>query len=125
MNVKIMGADQSVTNVSGNNFVATLQASTTRSRLYKLNLAPLAGMAADAFAWIFDTASGSASSAAPVAVVYVPAGVSNTWDAGEGGALFKNGIYISLSTVSPTDATTTVTGSGSNKVIIKADLRVL
>ena len=124
MNVKIMGADQSVTNVSGANYVATLQATAARGRLYKLTLSPLAGMAVDVYAWIFDLAAGSAASAAPVAVRYVPAAAGGTWDFGPDGSLFQNGIYVALSTVRPTDATTTVTDSGSNKMIIKADVRV-
>lgn len=123
-NVKIMGADQSVTNKSGNNYIATAQASASRSRLYKITFSPLAGMTADVYAWIFDTASGSASSAAPVAVRLIPAGLGDTWDFGPDGSLFLNGIYISLSTVAPTDATTTVTASGSNKMLVKADIRI-
>lgn len=123
MNVRIMGADTSTTNKSGNNYVATVQVTTSRSRLFKLTLSPLAGMSADAYAWVFDTASGSSSSAAPVAVRYIPAGVCDTLDFGPDGSLFLNGIYVALSTVAPTDATTTVTSSGSNKVVVKADTR--
>lgn len=124
MNVKIMGADQSTTNKSGNNYIATLQASAARSRLYKLTISPLSGMAVDVYVWAFDLAAGSGSSAAPVAVRLVPAGSADTWDFGPDGSLFQNGIYFACSTVAPTDATTTPTTSGSNKVILKADLRV-
>lgn len=124
MNVKIMGADQSVTNLSGSNWIGSVQASANRSRLYKVSFSPLDGMAVDVYAWIFDLAAGSSGSAAPVAVRYIPAGVADTWDFGPDGSLFQNGIYIALSTVAPTDGTTTVTTSGSNKLIIKADIRV-
>lgn len=124
MNVKVMGADYSATNVSGNDYASTLQASTDRSRLYKVSFGPLAGMSADVYAWIFDTAAGDSSSAAPVMVRYIPAGVADTWDFGPDGSLFRNGIFIALSTVAPTNAATTVTDAGSNKVIIKADIRV-
>jgi len=125
MNVKTMGADQTATNKSGNNWVAVMQATSTRSRLYKLSISPLAGMAADVYVWIFNVAAGAAAtSAAPVCVRLVSAGVCDSWDFGPDGSLFENGIFVALSTVLPTDATTTVTGSGNNKVILKADLRV-
>ena len=124
MNVKIMGADQTAINISGSNYISSLQASTRRSRLYKLSISPLAGMAADVYVWIFDLAAGGASSAAPVAVRYVGSGVADTWDFNSDGSLFHNGIFIATSTVLPTNATTTVTDSGSNKVIIKADIRI-
>jgi hypothetical protein len=125
MNVKIMGADQSVTNVSGNNYTATLQASAVKCKLFKLTISPLAGMAADVYVWAFDLAAGAASSAAPVSFRLAPTGYVDTWDLGEGGALFTNGLYLACSTVAPTDATTTVTDSGANKVILKADIRKL
>ena len=124
MNVKTMGADQTATNKSGNNWVAVMQATSTRSRLYKLSISPLSGMAADVWVWAFDLAAGGAASAAPVAMRFVPAGLPDSWDFGPDGSLFQNGIYFSTSTVAPTDATTTVTGSGTNKVVLKADVRV-
>ena len=123
MNVKIMGADQSVKNKTGDNYVSTVQVSTKQSRLYKVTFSPLAGMAADVYVWVFNTAAGSASSANPDCVRYIPFGASDTWDLGEGGKLFTAGIYIALSTVPPTLATTTVTDSGINKLIISADIR--
>ena len=123
MNVKIMGADQSVTNKSDNNFISTVQCPAQRSRLYKLSISPLAG-AVDVYVWVFDLAAGDANSVAPVGVRYVPAGVADTWDFASDGSLFQNGIFIALSTVPPTDATTKVTDAGSNKVILKADIRV-
>lgn len=124
MNVKLMGADASATNISGTDYIATVQASAARSRLYKVSFGPLAGMAADVYAWIFDLAAGAGSSAAPKMVRYIPAGYADTWDFGPDGSLFQNGIYIALSTVAPTDASTTVTTAGSNKLIVKADIRV-
>jgi hypothetical protein len=125
MNVKIMGADQSITNVSGNNYVATLQVATQRTRLYKLTFSPLSGMAAAVYAWVFNTASGSGSSAAPVAVVPIAIGAIAILEFSADASLFTSGVYVALSTVLPTDATTTVTTSGSNKMIIKADYRTL
>ena len=122
MNVKNMGSDQSATNLSGGNYAATLQVTTKRSRLYKLTLSPLSGMAAAVFAWIFDTASGSGSSAGPVAVLPLAIGAGGVLDFPDG-AEFTSGIYVALSTVAPTDGTTTVTTSGANKMIIKADFR--
>lgn len=123
MNVKIMGGDESVTNVSGSNYLATLQVTTKRSRLYKVTFSPLSGMAAAVFAWVFNTAAGSGASAGPVAVFPLAIGAGGIWEFSADGSLFTQGIYIALSTVAPTDATTTVTTSGSNKMIIKADFR--
>lgn len=123
MNVKNMGSDQSKTNKSGNDYVAMLQVSTQRSRLYKLTFSPLAGMAATVFAWVFDLAAGDADSVAPVAVIPMAAAAGGVLDIPDG-AEFTNGIFVSLSTVRPTDATTKVTASGANKMIIKADYRV-
>ena len=121
-----MGGDQSVTNKSGNNYTDALQASTQRSRLYKLSLGPLAGgSSTDVYAWVFDLAAGSASaSAAPVMVLYNPSGVGNTWDFPGDGSLFQNGIFVVLSKVAPTDATTTPTAAGNNQAIVKLDIRV-
>ncbi len=118
-----MGADMSRTNISGNDYVSTVQCPAQRSRLYKLSISPLAG-AVDVYVWVFDLAAGVAGSVAPVGVRYVPAGVADTWDFDSDGSLFQNGIFIALSTVPPTDATTVVTDAGSNKVILKADIRV-
>jgi len=120
-NVKIMGADQAVDNVSGNDYVSTLQVAQQRSRVFKMTFSPLAGMAADVYVWIFDSAT--AATTKPKVVRYVPAGVADTWDPGAGGALFTNGIYVALSTVPPTDGTTVVTGPGNNKIIVRADVR--
>lgn len=122
--IRISGADVSVTNVSGNNYISTLQATTAPSLLYKISISPLSGMAADVYVWVFNTAAGSASSAAPVGVRLVAAGVADTWDFASDGSLFTAGIYFAVSTVAPTDTTTTVTDAGSNKVILKADVRV-
>ena len=124
MNVKIMGADQSVTNRSGNDYITNLQVTTARSRLYKLTFSPLAGMAADVYVWIFDNATGVL--VAPVAVRLVPAGVADTWDFGPDGSLFQSGILVRAASAAPTDATTDATGigAGSNKIIMKADIRI-
>lgn len=123
MNVKIMGADQSVTNLSGTDWLPAVQATTKRSRLYKVTFSPLAGMAADLYAWIFDADAGTAATLGPVAVRYIPAGVADTWDFSADGSLFQRGIYLSLSTVPPTIGSTAMTVAANNKLIIKADVR--
>lgn len=122
--IKIAGADVTVTNKSGNNYVDALQVLAAPGRLYKLSVSVLAG-AVDVYAWIYDLAAGATTSAAPVAVWYNPAGVSSSWEFGPDGGVFQNGIYVVLSTAAPTDATTTpaATLAGNNKVILKADAR--
>ena len=125
MNVKIMGADSSATSKSGNNWLDVLQVSSLPAKLHKLTVSPLAGMAADVYVWIFDLAAGSGASAAPVIVRFVPAGLADSWDFGPDGSIFRAGIYLALSSVAPTDATTTTSASGNNKVILKADYRPL
>jgi len=124
MNATILGADTGVTNQTGNNYGATLQATAARSRLYQVTCSPLAGMDADLYLWVFNTASGSAASAAPVAVRPLAQGKGDTWEFGADGALFTAGIYFALGTAAPTDATTTVTSAGNNKCIIQAEVRV-
>lgn len=120
--MKIAGADVTVTNKSGNNYVDSLQVLAAPGRLYKLSLSVLAG-AVDVYAWVYDLAAGTTASAAPVAVWFNPAGVSSSWDFGPDGGVFQNGIYVVLSTVAPTDATTAPTLTGNNKNILKADVR--
>lgn len=121
-NVKIMGADQSVTNNNGSAWLDVKQVSTQRSRLYKLSYTVIG--ATDLYLWVFDTASGSGSSAGPVMTRYCPAGLSDTWDFYSSGSLFQNGIYVAASTAAPASPATTPTAAGNNKVIIKLDIRV-
>jgi hypothetical protein len=124
MNVKIAGADQSITNLNTakTHWQDTLQVAAKASRLFKASFSPLAG-AVDIWVWVFDLAAGSASSAAPVAVRLVPAGYADTWDFGPDGSLFTNGIYLALSTTAPTDPTTTPAAAGNDKLLVKVDFR--
>jgi hypothetical protein len=121
----IAGADVPVKNKTGNNYVDAVQISAVPAKLHKLTLSPLSGMAVDVYAWIYDLAAGTTASADPDIVRLIPAGLADTWDFGPDGSPFLNGIYVVLSTVRPTDATTTpaATLAGNNKVLIKADIR--
>src|SRR5262245_22515948 len=104
MNVKIMGADDSVTNVSNDHYTANVQVFTGRGHLYKLTFSPTA-TSVDTWAWIFDRASASVMTN-PVAVRFIPAGYADTWDFGPDGSLFKLGLGVRLATAPPTDPTT-------------------
>jgi hypothetical protein len=121
MNVKIMGADQSVSNSDGLDWKPAKQASTSRSRLYKLSVTALT---ADVWVWIFDTAAGSGSSANPVMARFCPAGLSDSWDFGPDGSLYEKGIYLALASNKPVDGTTTPTAVGDDTAILKAEIRV-
>ena len=123
----VRGAETYDDNYNGSNYVAAWQFTTGRSELHKLTISPLSGMAADVYAWIFDTASGSSSSTQPTAVRLIPAGLADSWDMGNGGLRFNNGIYVSCCVGAPVDDSSTPTAigaSGLNKVIVRADYRV-
>lgn len=118
---KILGADNYATNVSGNNYIPTLQVTTgKRSKLYKVVVSNIG--ATDLYLWVFDTTTGSASSAGPRMVCLAPAGVCTTLDLTTGSP-FGSGIYLALSTTAPTDATTTPTNASNNAAIISASYR--
>lgn len=121
----LAGADVPVKNKTGNNYVDSVQLSDRATKLHKITFSPLAGMAADLYAWIYDLAAGTTASADPALVRFIPAGLADTWDFGPDGSPFLNGVYVVLSTARPTDATTTpaATLAGNNKLLIKADLR--
>lgn len=125
MTIKIGGADTYATNKSGNNYVDSLQVTAAKAQLHLVSFSPLAGMAADVYAWIYDLAAGTTSSAAPVAVRFIPAGLADGVVYNGAGDVYVNGIYIVLSSVAPTDGTTTpaATLSGNNKVLIKCSYR--
>lgn len=119
---RVSGADRSATNVSGSNYVASLQVATGKCRVHKISVSMLA--ASDRVLWVFDTAAGSSSSAAPVAIIRAPASLDATRDWGLDGSVFGSGCYVVLATAAPTDATTTPTAAASNAAIIKVDYRV-
>lgn len=120
-NVKIMGADQSPNNISAGHYVSTLQATTKRSRLYKVSYTNLSG--ADIYLWVFDLAAGTIASVAPVMVRRCPATDADTWDFYSGGSIFQNGIFIAVSTTAPTDATTAPADAGNDAAIVRAEVR--
>lgn len=115
----INGSDSMATNyVSGSGaWEGNTQVCANASRLYDVAVSPLAGMAANAFIWIFDAAAGSTASVAPKLVLKVLNGANATFSF-PGGIPFSNGIYMALSSAAPTDNTTTATDPGDNKVII-------
>lgn len=126
---KILGADLSAQNITGNNYVPSLQVSYggstgTRAKLYKVVVSNLT--AADVYLWIFDLAAGNAgTSAAPRVVELCPggAGLCTTLDL-SGGKPFGNGIFLVLSTTAPADATTTPTAVANNAAILDVDYRL-
>lgn len=121
-NVKIMGADQSVSNNNGTNWKDTKQVSAFRCRLFNLSCYNISAVAQ--FIWIWDLAAGTGASAAPLLVRKILATTHDDWRLPEG-ALYFNGLYIAVSTAAPTVITSTPTASGNDTVILKADLRIL
>ena len=120
--IAIQGADVYATNVSGSNYASTKQVSTgQRSKLHKIVVSTIG--ASDVYLWVFDTAAGSSSSAAPRMVCLCPAGVCTTLDLPTGKP-FTAGIYVALSTAAPANATSTPTDAGNNAAIIDVDYRL-
>jgi hypothetical protein len=121
--IAIQGADDYAINKTGNNYVSSVQVTTgQRSKLHKTIISNLTD-ATDLYLWIFDLAAGTAASVAPRVVELCPAGICTTLDLSTG-KVFKNGIYLILSTTKPADANTAPTDAGNNKGIIDADFRL-
>ena len=121
--VRIQGADATVTNTSGANFVPSLQVTTAPSFLNKL-VVFVAPAAVDMYIWIFDTAAGAAGTADPVVILTCPAGFTTTLDFGDYGKLFTSGIYLGAATDAPADATDTRTAAANNEVRMAVDYKV-
>jgi len=121
MIVEIQGADQNATNNNGTHWKSAVQVSAKSCHLYKLSLSALTQT--DVYIWFFDLAAGSSLSAAPVMVRYCPGGSADTWDF-VGGSLFTNGLYIALSSALPVTPASTVTDSGDDAAIIRAEYRI-
>ncbi len=121
MNMKILAADQSVTNSDGSDYLSRLQASAVRSLLYKISYTNLTG--GDIYLWVFNLAAGSASNNSdPVAVRRCPSGYADTWDF-YSGSLFTQGIYVVVATSplqNPQDGPTAATAGSA---LVKVDFR--
>jgi hypothetical protein len=126
--MKVLGADLYATNVSGNNYVSSLQApvgqnlSFIRLKLHKVVVSNLSA-ATNVYLWIFDLAAGTAASVAPRVVELCPAGVCTTLDLSTGKPFIK-GIYLFLSTTSPANANTAPADAGANAAIMDVDYRL-
>ena len=121
-NMRILGADKYATNVSGANYVSTLQATTgQRSKLHKVVVSNLSG--ADAYLWVFDLAAGTAASVGPRMAVLCPAGVCTTLDFSTGKP-FINGIFCFLSTTNAATPVAAGTDAGNNAAIMDVDYRL-
>lgn len=115
--------DESINNVSGGHWTPTKQVTATHTRLFKASFFNLS--AVDLYVWVFNVATGTTASAAPVHVRLVPAGYADTWDLGTTGKLFQNGVFLVVSTAKPTNPTTTPAATvGSNdQMIMECDVR--
>jgi hypothetical protein len=120
MNVKIMGADQALSNASGANWLPTLQAATQRARLYTISYNNLSIAAVNL--WFFDSAAATTTN--PVMVRRVAIGADGIFNFEASGKLFNVGIYIIAATNLPTDATTAATAAANNAMILSADVRI-
>jgi hypothetical protein len=120
--IAIQGADVYATNVSGNNYVSTLQVCTARrSKLHKVVVSVIG--AADVYLWAFDLTTGSISSKAPRIVILCPGGACTTLDLSTGKP-FVNGIFLALSSTKPGDANTAPADAGNNAAILDVDYRL-
>jgi hypothetical protein len=124
--VRIQGADTSTTNLDNVNhaWVPYVQVTTKTTRLHKISYTNLT--ATDQYLWVFDTAAGdTATSVAPVVVRFCPALVNDTWDLGDAGCLFINGIFVAMGSIVPVDPTSTVGALAANTSIIKVETRLV
>jgi hypothetical protein len=122
--VRIQGGDATTNNTTGNNWVPTKQVTTAPSFLTKLVVFVRTAVAANRVIWIFDNAAGSSSSTDPLAVLVCPPGATTTLDFGDYGKIFTSGIYITVATNEPADATTTPTAGANNDAKISVDYKV-
>ena len=120
--IKVAGADQAVTNISGAHYVPSVQATAARSFLYKVSYTNLSG--STVYLWLFDNAAGSGSSTNCIMSRECPAGLSDTWDFETGGTLFLNGIFIAVATGAPAAPTTAPTLVANDAVQVHAAVRV-
>jgi hypothetical protein len=120
---KILGAEAYATNITGNNYVPTVQVTSgQRAKLFKVVVSNISA-STDLYLWVLDTTTGSGSSAGPRMVMLCPGGVCSTLDL-SAGSPFPSGIYLVLATAAPTDATTTPTAAANNIGIISASYRI-
>lgn len=121
MNVKNVGPENYGMNLVATSWVPAVQIATGRTKLYTLTLHNL--NAATRYVWVFDAAAGTGATVGPSMVIALATGAHALleWSAG---ALFRNGLYLSVSTVKPTDASTAVTAGANNDVIMRADFRL-
>jgi len=120
-NISIKGADDYASNSSSGHYVPTLQVCPVTSKAYKVNIYCKTGATQPLYLWLIDDAAGSANSVDPKHVRPLLAGLSDTWDLGPGGSLFKKGIYAVIATNEPADPTTKPTAAGNDQAIVTVD----
>lgn len=122
--IRIQGADTTANNTSGSNWVPAVQFTTAPSFLCKLVVFVPTSIAANRVVWLFDAAVGSGASTDPVAVLVCSSGYTTTLDFGDYGKIFKNGIYIAVSTTEPANPTSTVTAAANNDARVTVDFKI-
>lgn len=116
------GADDYFTNISGNNYVPSVQGPTTRCKAYSFTMTVSSGAAGNCTLFIFDLAAGSGTSKGPVATLDVAKGTTGQLHFAEG-AWFRNGIYVVVATGDATDANTAPTAAANNAAVVRVDFR--
>jgi hypothetical protein len=122
-NPRAIGADQTITNISGNDYTAAVQVSTKACQLFSLDAGP-GTAAADTYLWLYDTAAGTTSSAGPKIVQIVKSGNSLHVEWSQG-IPFSNGLYIGIATDAPTAANDTRTAAAANVMSVAAGIRIV
>lgn len=124
-NVKVMGADRKVINKTGSNYVPALQVSTDRTKLYKITVFVPSTVGANRVLWLFDTAAGTPSTAAPDEVLVCPPGFTTTLEYSDG-SLYQGGLYIVVATDEPANASAApATVASNNEAIVKTSYRLV
>lgn len=117
-NIRSRQADATATNRSGDNYLPKIDSTGRRTTLANLTVYIPAGIAADRYIWLFDTAT--TATVNPKHVLACPYGLTATlpFDAG---SLFINGLYVAVGKNAPVDATTAITAADNNDAIVAID----
>lgn len=130
--INLAGADTTTNNRSGDDYVAAVQLTTARTKVFSLVGMVRTAVGADRVFYLFDTAAGIAletpdetcttdPKVPPLTVGY---GLTGALDLGSGGMVFTNGVYLVVATDEVADAVTAPSAASANDAIVTVALKV-